>query len=77
MLKLWLVFLPNWTRGCGLFAAVSDGILSFPPFTEQCRPDYESNQQDATFSLALLPNAGHSLLIFEISRSHTTTHHSR
>ena len=26
---------------------------------------------------ALRPNAGHGLLILEISRSHTTTHHSR
>jgi hypothetical protein len=29
------------------------------------------------FSVALRPNAGHGLLILEISRSHTTTHHSR
>jgi hypothetical protein len=27
--------------------------------------------------VALLPNAGHGLLIPEVSRSHTTTHHSR
>ena len=27
--------------------------------------------------MALRPNAGHSLLILEVSRSHTTTHHSR
>ena len=29
------------------------------------------------FSVALRPNAGHGLLIFEVSWSHTTTHHSR
>ena len=29
------------------------------------------------FAVALRPNAGHSLLILEVSRSHTTTHHSR
>jgi len=30
------------------------------------------------FSLvALWPNAGHGLLILEVSGSHTTTHHSR
>ena len=29
------------------------------------------------FSVALRPNAGHSLLILEVSRSHTTSHHSR
>jgi hypothetical protein len=29
------------------------------------------------FSVALRPNAGHGLLILEVSRPHTTTHHSR
>ena len=29
------------------------------------------------FSVALRPNAGHGLPILEVSRSHTTTHHSR
>jgi len=29
------------------------------------------------FSVALRPNAGHGLLILDVSRSHTTTHHSR
>ena len=29
------------------------------------------------FPVALQPNAGHGLLILEVSRSHTTTHHSR
>jgi len=29
------------------------------------------------FSVALRPNAAHGLLILEVSRSHTTTHHSR
>jgi hypothetical protein len=28
-------------------------------------------------NVALRPNAGHGLLILEVSRSHTTTHHSR
>jgi hypothetical protein len=32
---------------------------------------------DFVSAVALRPNAGHSLLIFEVSRSHTTTHHSR
>jgi len=27
--------------------------------------------------VALRPNVGHGLLILEVSRSHTTTHHSR
>jgi len=29
------------------------------------------------FPVALQPNAGHGLHILEVSRSHTTTHHSR
>ena len=29
------------------------------------------------FSVALRPNSVHGLLIFEVSRSHTTMHHSR
>ena len=29
------------------------------------------------FAEALRPNAGHGLLILDVSRSHTTTHHSR
>ena len=29
------------------------------------------------FSVALRPNAGHGLLILDVSRSHTTTQHSR
>ena len=29
------------------------------------------------FFVALRPNAGHGLLIIEVSRSHTTTHHIR
>jgi hypothetical protein len=32
---------------------------------------------DIFFPVALRPNAGHGLLILEVSRSHTTTHHSR
>jgi len=29
------------------------------------------------FPMALRPNAGHGLLILDVSRSHTTTQHSR
>ena len=29
------------------------------------------------FAVALRPNAGHGLLILEVARSHTTTHHNR
>jgi len=34
-------------------------------------------RRDFFFPVALRPNAGHGLLIPEVSRSHTTTHHSR
>jgi hypothetical protein len=33
--------------------------------------------KDFFFSMALRPNQGHGLLILEVSRSHTTTCHSR
>jgi hypothetical protein len=32
-------------------------------------------ESELFFSVALRPNAGHGLLILEVSRSHTTTHH--
>jgi len=35
------------------------------------------NTRITFFFVALRPNAGHGLLILEVSRSHTTTHHSR
>jgi len=35
------------------------------------------DQDNFFFPVALRPNAGHGLLILEVSRSHTTTHHSR
>jgi len=34
-------------------------------------------RNDRYCPVALRPNAGHGLLILEVSRSHTTTHHSR
>jgi hypothetical protein len=36
-----------------------------------------SSKASFFFAVALRPNAGHGLLILEVSRSHTTTHHSR
>ena len=39
---------------------------------------FQRTKEERFFSLvALRPNAGHGLLIHEVSRSHTTTHHSR
>jgi hypothetical protein len=35
------------------------------------------NISQSIFFMALRPNAGHGLLILEVSRSHTTTRHSR
>ena len=34
-------------------------------------------KKDSFFIVVLRPNAGHGLLIHEVSRSHTTTHHIR
>ena len=44
-----------------------------------CTDFHEKSLLINIFSLpvALRPNAGHGLLILEVSRSHTTTHHSR
>jgi hypothetical protein len=36
-----------------------------------------NHYENIFFPMALRPNAGHGLLILEVSRSHTTTHHSR
>ena len=60
--------------------------LPFRHFWDDERPIYESNERmipllkrgEIYFSpVALWPNAGHGLLILEVSWSHTTTHHSR
>jgi len=40
-------------------------------------PLCNSNDISFFFPMALRPNAGHDLLIIEVSRSHTTAHHSR
>ena len=42
-----------------------------------CARDTSCHGKYFFFSMALRPNAGHGLLILEVSRSHTTTHHSR
>ena len=41
------------------------------------RSTHHTKRQDLKFSGTLRPNAGHGLLVLEVSRSHTTTHHSR
>ena len=38
---------------------------------------FSRNVNSPFFAVALRPNAGHGLLILDVSRSHTTTHHSR
>jgi len=42
-----------------------------------CHLYYKYIYSPPTPPVALRPNAGHALLILEVSRSHTTTHHSR
>jgi len=41
--------------------------------------DFTSSTKDELYicPVALRPNAGHGLLFHEVSRSHTTTHHSQ
>ena len=39
--------------------------------------DDNNNNNDPFFPVALLPNGGHGLFNLEVSRSHTTTRHSR
>jgi hypothetical protein len=39
--------------------------------------EYERTGRNFFPPLALRPNAGHGLLILDVSRSHTMTHHSR
>jgi hypothetical protein len=36
-----------------------------------------NSKKNFFFAMALRPNAGHDLLILEVSRPHTTTHHSQ
>jgi hypothetical protein len=68
----------------------TDGLLKFrqtihkmqqPSLIEiaSCLNGYEqiNRVEGFFFPVALRPNAGHVLRILEVSRSHTTTHHSR
>ena len=56
------------------YAAQCHGML-FTLFANY--ENFGENRMICLFSVALRPNAGHVLLILEVSRSHTTTHHSR
>ena len=66
-----------------LFRLTSSMFLSAPP--RKCRDkilkyittSFFHILSNSFFFVALRPNAGHCLLILEVSRSHTTTHHSR
>ena len=51
----------------------SNNVTSCRQKLELCTKLYIS----IIFPVALRPNAGHGLLILEVSRSHTATHHSR
>jgi len=46
-------------------------------FRSHYGPGVVSDSTRNEFPVKLRPNAGHGLLILEVSRSHTTTHHSR
>jgi len=63
-------------------AALPDRIVfELPVFIYQSESSRSepltASLNDHIFFVALRPNAGHGLLILEISRSHTTTHHIR
>ena len=51
--------------------------FSFPPFLTFFVLYPGGSPSSFSFLMTLRPNAGHDLLILEVSRSHTTTHHSR
>jgi len=52
-------------------------VLLFLPVMLVMNPQQMKHYSNFCFAVALRPNAGHGLLILEVSRSHTTTHHSR
>ena len=54
-----------------LFTFYVQGVLKF-----KCKNSV-AKKLILFFCVALRPNAGHGLLILEVSRSHITTHHSR
>ena len=64
--------------GRGGWGGLSQRIVALwlVPATLLCLSGQDVGTSD-TFFLSLLPNAGHGLLILEVSRSHTITHHSR
>jgi hypothetical protein len=50
--------------------------LAVPQLVKACLTFYGTRKHILS-SVALRPNAGNGLLIIEVSRSHTTTHHIR
>jgi hypothetical protein len=69
-----------------LHGAASVSSSSENPATDEDVPKFDvcvtvllwyNSLNNQIFPVALRPNAGHGLLILEVSRSHATTHHSR
>jgi hypothetical protein len=61
---------------------MSGNLVSLPHITSRNEKEkfiswYIQVISHILFAVALLPNASHGLLIFEVTRSHITTHHSR
>jgi len=50
--------------------------LAVPQLVKACLTFYGTRKHILS-PVALRPNAGHGLLILEVSRSHATTHHTR
>ena len=63
-----------------LFVRLSVGMEQlgsyWTDFHEICYVFFENQSRKEPPPVALRPDAGHGVLILEVSRSHTTTHHS-
>jgi len=62
---------------CRSYLLVPDGSRTGLVLASGEKRDATSDVSLFFSPVALRPNAGHGLLILEVSRSHTTTHHSR
>ena len=66
------------TKKYSLYFYTYNKMLSWEVMYLSCLQSYFSSAIFIrVFSVALRPNAGHGLLILEVSRSHTTTYHVR
>jgi hypothetical protein len=67
----------GWVDHTGVFSAVKRGFASFGKRNIYSAVVHSVSWPLCFFFLAREPSVGHGPLIHEVSRSHTTTHHSR